>query len=64
MKAIIPTLLALVALASTYGRQTLVDLTLYFAREAGEHQHHMMSISGLNHALLKKHHQSTQHRSH
>jgi hypothetical protein len=31
MKAIIPTILALVALASTYGRQTLVDITLYFA---------------------------------
>jgi hypothetical protein len=56
MRAIIPVILALMAFSSSYGRQALVDLTLYFANEAGEHQRYMMSLGSLNHSLLSHPH--------
>lgn len=52
MRALIPTVLALALFAtSPLGRRAMADLTLWMAKEAGDHQHHMMRLTRLNHSL-------------
>lgn len=53
MKYVLPALIALVTAVLRYGGTPMAHLTMAMAESASYHQQHMLSLTKLNHTLLR-----------